>query len=249
MSRVELISEGVVAATDGLVNWYLVEGSGGVLAVDAGLPGHWSLLHDALALLGREPAELKAIVLTHAHSDHTGFAPRAQRELGAAVHVHSAERRLLAHPLRGWERERSPLRYGLNPSANRALVTMLRGGAARPARIESYETFEDGAELEALPGSPRIIATPGHTRGHCCVLLTDRDVLVTGDALVTFDPYTGNHGPRLVARGATWSSQEARASLERIERAPARVLAPGHGPIWRDGAVEAVRLARAAVHG
>ena len=31
------------------------------------------------------------------------------------------------------------------------------------------------------------------------LLLADRDVLFTGDALVTRDPYTGRTGPRLVA--------------------------------------------------
>jgi glyoxylase-like metal-dependent hydrolase (beta-lactamase superfamily II) len=36
-----------------------------------------------------------------------------------------------------------------------------------------------------------VIECPGHTFGHCALHLADRDVLFTGDALVTRDPYTG----------------------------------------------------------
>jgi glyoxylase-like metal-dependent hydrolase (beta-lactamase superfamily II) len=36
---------------------------------------------------------LEAVLLTHAHSDHTGFAERARAESGARVWTHRADRR------------------------------------------------------------------------------------------------------------------------------------------------------------
>ncbi len=246
---IELVVDGVVRATDGLVNWYLVADDRGVLLVDGGLPRHWGLLTDALAFLGRSPADVRAVVLTHGHADHTGVARRAQEQLGAEVFVHPLEDRLLRHPLRGVEGERLILAYALNRSANRALVQMLLGGAARPTKIERWTPLADGAQLDQLPGAPTLLHTPGHTRGHCSVLLGGHDVLIAGDALVTYDPYTGACGPRLIARAATWSSEAARRSLDVIEQAPARILAPGHGDPWTEGSAQAVRLARAAVHG
>jgi hypothetical protein len=39
--------------------------------------------------------------------------------------------------------------------------------------------------------------------------------VIAGDAIVTFDPYTGRSGPRIVARAATADAELALASLTR----------------------------------
>jgi glyoxylase-like metal-dependent hydrolase (beta-lactamase superfamily II) len=58
-------------------NWYLIEDEGRLTVVDAGVPGSWESLLDALHRLGRRQADVAAVVLTHAHFDHPGFAERA----------------------------------------------------------------------------------------------------------------------------------------------------------------------------
>jgi glyoxylase-like metal-dependent hydrolase (beta-lactamase superfamily II) len=55
---------------DASVNWYLVEAGSGLIVVDAGVPSSWNSLHRVLAEIGREAAEIRGIVLTHAHFDH-----------------------------------------------------------------------------------------------------------------------------------------------------------------------------------
>ena len=70
--------------------------------------------------------------------------------------------------------------------------------------------------LTDLHGQPEIIHTPGHTDGECVVLLPDRSAILTGDALVTLDPYTGRRGPRIIAPAATHDSQQALASLDAL---------------------------------
>ena len=72
-----------------------------------------------------------------------------------------------------------------------------------------------------MPGRPRPVHTPGHTHGPIALHLPDRDALITGDALVTHDPYTGRRGPVLVAAAATadpWR-RVARCSGSRHRRA------------------------------
>ena len=88
--------------------------------------------------------------------------------------------------------------------------------------------------------------TPGHTLGHVALHLPDRDVVITGDALVTHDPYTDTRGPRIVARGATADSERALASLERLSGTGVGTLLPGHGEPWTGGAERAVQEARQA---
>jgi glyoxylase-like metal-dependent hydrolase (beta-lactamase superfamily II) len=81
-------------------------------------------------------------------------------------------------------------------------------------------------DLAYLPGSPVLVETPGHTDGHVAFHLPGRDVLFTGDALVTLDPYTGYTGPQIVAGAATADSTTALASLRSLELTGAGTLLP-----------------------
>jgi hypothetical protein len=63
---------------------------------------------------------------------------------------------------------------------------------------------------------------------------------------VTLDPYTASKGPRIVARSATADTERAMGSLDAIAETGATTVLTGHGPVWREGAAEAARRARAA---
>jgi glyoxylase-like metal-dependent hydrolase (beta-lactamase superfamily II) len=229
-----------------VVNWYIVEDEGRLAAIDAGLPPDWGTLERVVRSLGRAMSDLEAVVLTHAHVDHTGVAERARTEAGATVYLPEAERELAAHQLRAAKAERFPVPY-LRYRATRSLyMTMMRSGALRSRTIREFEAYDDGDVLDAVPGRPVAVATPGHTAGHTALHMPGRDVLFTGDALVTRNPYTDETGPRLVSRAATASSEQALRSLDRIEATGAGTLLPGHGDPWSGGAKEAVRLAREA---
>ena len=91
-----------------------------------------------------------------------------------------------------------------------------------------------------------MVASAGHTLGHCALHLPERDVLIAGDAIVTLDPYTAKTGPRIVARAATADSARALDALDALAATGARTVLVGHGEPWRDGAEAAVERARAA---
>jgi glyoxylase-like metal-dependent hydrolase (beta-lactamase superfamily II) len=95
-----------------------------------------------------------------------------------------------------------------------------------------------------VPGRPRVVFTPGHTAGHCALHLADRGTVITGDALVTLDPYTGHTGPQIVARAATADSAQALRSLDHLAATRASVVLPGHGEPWLEGIQAAVEHAR-----
>src|ERR1700754_2320955 len=99
---------GVHRIEDAYTNWYLIEDEGRITVVDAGVPGSWESLLDALHRLGRRPDDVAAIVLTHAHFDHLGFAERARVELDVPVYVHENDVPLTRHPMQyAHERRRS----------------------------------------------------------------------------------------------------------------------------------------------
>jgi glyoxylase-like metal-dependent hydrolase (beta-lactamase superfamily II) len=235
------VAEGVHRIGEHFVNWYLVEEGGRITIVDAGLPASWQSLLEALSKIGRSPGDVEALVLTHAHFDHIGFAERARVELGIPVWVHENDAPLTRRPWL-YMSERSPLSY-LGPRMLPIVASFIRAGAPRVGPIRQVRRFGNEGVLD-VPGSPRILFTPGHTLGHVGLHLPERDAVISGDALVTHDPYTDTRGPRIVARAATADSERALASLELLAGTGAGTLLPGHGEPWTGGAESAVREAR-----
>ena len=95
-----------------------------------------------------------------------------------------------------------------------------------------------------MPGSPRVVFTPGHTLGHCALHLLDRNVLIAGDAVVTLNPYTATTGPQIVSGAATVDSRRALASLDALAETGAQTVLVGHGDPWTNGAEQIAELAR-----
>jgi glyoxylase-like metal-dependent hydrolase (beta-lactamase superfamily II) len=238
------VAEGVHRIEDGFVNWYLLEDDDGLTVVDAGLPSSWRLLRETVATLGRWLGDIRALVLTHGHYDHVGFAEKARRELSIPVWCHPRDAFLARHPYR-FKWERAPVLYLGNPGFARIFARMAASGALLIRGVKETTAYADGEDL-GVPGRPRVVFTPGHTFGHCCLHLPQRDVLIAGDALVMLDPYTGRPGPRLVARAATADSAQALESLDRVAAIGARIVLTGHGAPFLGGAEEAAARARAA---
>ncbi|MDX2355363.1 MBL fold metallo-hydrolase [Dietzia sp. PP-33] len=226
------------------VNCYLIDDDEGVTLVDAGLPSMWGLMLETLGRLNRRPHDIRALVLTHGHFDHVGFARRARTELDVPVLVHPYDVRLAAHP------------YSYTPQSNRFLYPLAHSrslpvlGRMAAAGALTVKGIEDAGELSVdadlgLPGDPIAMHAPGHTGGHCIVALPARDAVISGDALVTLDPYTGATGPQIVASAATADTALAIDSLTSVAATGARSVLPGHGEPWDDGVDTAVRQALA----
>jgi glyoxylase-like metal-dependent hydrolase (beta-lactamase superfamily II) len=225
------------------VNGYLIADDSGVTVVDAGLPGQWRELVAELAGIGRSLGDVRGVVLTHGDTDHIGFAERLRRGAGVAVHVHELDaaraRGEVKKPALGWR----PIKAG---ALTGFLWYSARRGGLRISPVTEVATFTDGATLD-LPGSPRVIHLPGHTPGSVAVHAAAVDALFVGDAFTTRNVLTGEHGPRPAP--FTLEPSVAVASLARLEDVSASWVLPGHGPPWRSGVAEAIRLVREAAAG
>lgn len=237
------VADGVHLINAAYVNCYLIEDDSGITLVDTGLPAMWSEIEGALGEVGFSPADLSAVVLTHAHFDHVGCAARAQREQRTPIWAHPEDHYLAAHPYR-YRHEKARLLYPIRyPGAVHILGAMARAGALRVRGVAGLKSLPAGTVLD-VPGRPRVVFTPGHTAGHCALHLADRRTVISGDALVTLDPYTGITGPQIVAGAATADSATALASLDALAGTRADIVLPGHGEPWFDGIQAAVEHAR-----
>lgn len=236
------VADGIHRMTRGVCNFYLVEDAGKLLLVDAGTLGDWKFLLDTLRGFGKTLDDLDAIVVTHAHSDHTGFAERARTKAPARVWIHTADA-AAAGGAKQPRNEKSVVRYYLSQRETyRTTFSLGRRRGFTIVPIVELSTFEDGERLE-VPGQPCVVHLPGHTEGSCAVLFEDRDTVLTGDALVTRNILTGRVGPQVMPAALNHNTAQALASLELL---PDRVqiILPGHGDPWNEGVPEAVRQAK-----
>ena len=238
------VAPGIHRIEDCHTNWYLVEEDGRVCVVDAGVPASWHSLHEALRRIGRAPADVDAVVLTHAHFDHVGFAEKARTELNVPVFVHENDAPMTRHPWRyDFERPRS-FYFATQVQALPIVADFLRNRAFWPPPVKEVTRYVDGTL--PVPGSPRVVFSPGHTLGHCALHYPDRDALIAGDAIVMLDPYTARRGPRLVARAATADVERNLGSLDALRETGASTVLTGHGEPWTGGVESAVEQARDA---
>jgi glyoxylase-like metal-dependent hydrolase (beta-lactamase superfamily II) len=238
------VADGVHRLTQGIANFYLIEQAGKLVLVDAGTPKDWTLFTQAVAALGRGVEALEAVLLTHAHSDHTGFAERARATVGARVWVHAADEQMARTGKTG-SNEGSIASYLLRAQFYKTLWVLGRGGATKIVPIRELSTFGDGEKLD-VPGQPRVLHAPGHTGGSAVLLLEEPGVMFAGDVLCTRNPLTGRAGPQIMPSGLNRDSALAMRSLDNLAGANASVLLPGHGDPWTGGVDEAIRLAKEA---
>lgn len=236
------VTERIHLAHTPLVNWTLVADDSGVMLIDAGYPGSRDEVLASLKSLGYGPADVTAILLTHAHVDHLGAAIWFAKTHRTPVYCHAGE---MGHAKRDYLEQLSPtalLPHLWRPSWLRWSVEVARKGGLVRDGIPTTEALT--AEIAAaLPGRPKALPTPGHTRGHCSYLVGD--VLVTGDALVTGHPLSRTRGPQLLPAVANHDQAQCLRSLSTLAAAGTEVLIPGHGDIWVGPIAEAVRQAGA----
>lgn len=239
------VTDGVYRLGTKWANFYLVAEGRELVLIDAGYPRYWKQLRRATEGLGLALSAIRAVIVTHHHIDHAGTAETVRTHTGAAVLAHESD----APIVRGERRSHVPpgfYRQSWRPSMARYLAHTAAVGGARYRPTDTVEALPPDKILD-LPGRPRAIHTPGHTAGHCSVVLEERGVLFSGDAMVNFDYAAGV--PGLGQHRFNNDRHLALASLDRLDRFDAQVVLFGHGEPWTDGsrrAVEVVRTREAA---
>ncbi|PZG22443.1 MBL fold metallo-hydrolase [Micromonospora craterilacus] len=155
-----------------LVNSYaLVADDGSVTLVDCGVKRAPARIVRGLAAIGKQPADVTRIVLTHAHPDHVGGAAEVARRTGASLALHAAD---VPYAEAGRAAPGDPTVGGAR------LFARLSSG--RFPAFQVAQPLADGDLLD-VGGGLRVVHTPGHSPGHVSLLHEPTRVLITGDAL------------------------------------------------------------------
>src|SRR5215471_6886287 len=161
----------------GLVGYFhlLVDVSRGeAVLIDTGLVGEMPRLSRTLKKIGLDWRDIKAILLTHGHMDHTGHIVRIKQLSGAPLLAHPAEQ---AH-IDGTFPYRGPSRVcGALEACGRFLIRYRR------AAIDQH--IDAGMELPYW-GGLRVVHLPGHTEGHCGFFSARFDLLFSGDLFASY---------------------------------------------------------------
>ncbi len=71
---------------------YLIETEEGCVLIDSGVAGSEKIIEEVMLEHGRQPSEIEAVFLTHAHPDHIGTANYFRETYGARIYVSEGER-------------------------------------------------------------------------------------------------------------------------------------------------------------
>ena len=204
----------------------LVE-DGDVLLVDAGFRGSSGRIVRGLDAFGISTDQVRRVVVTHAHPDHSGGLGELVAGRGIAVAVH----RLEADIIEGTAPTRSPLQSALLATAAQPMLTRLMGNPVPvDDHLEDGDTIPFGTEV-------RVVHLPGHTPGSIALHLPERRVIIIGDSL----QYKLGWRLSPPAPGVTQRPREAMQSLEKLLDLDFDTICFSHFPPMRDEPHKALR--------
>ena len=194
---------------DGInANAYLVSGDQ-IILIDTGMPGSQEKILDYLQnVLKIKPEDIKTILITHHHIDHTGSLYELKKTTNADVAAFKDEADYVS---------------GKKPASG---PFYMRIGSRLMSFFTSYRTVEPDIILnedDVLDGY-RVIHTPGHTPGSISLYNPDNRVIIVGDTL-TFDGERVSGPPSMLIE----DHEALKKSVEKISKLDCEVMLSGHG--------------------
>jgi hydroxyacylglutathione hydrolase len=156
----------------GLNSCYLIRGND-VVMIDGGMPNKLKTFKRELSRLNIRPEEIKLIVLTHSHFDHSGSAKEIRDLTGAKIVTHESERiylenggMIIPKGVNTWGKLTQPIFF---PIFKRVAFPKFKPDIF--ITDKSFQLTEYGIE-------GYIIHTPGHTSGSISVILDSGEAFV-----------------------------------------------------------------------
>lgn len=218
-----------------IVNVYLVTDGDEWALIDTGMhtPDSIAALTGALDEVGCPREAVRKLISTHHHADHFGTSQTYQELTGAEVYLNEME---LARVERLQSTERSPeafaffQQHGIPLDSPEQLPTpgSFYGSRYKPAVPDRF--LADGESVFVGTRELRVVWTPGHTQGHCCLYLPQDKIMIVGDHLLPkITPHVG-----VYHAGPDNPLQDFLDSQEKIQDFDVALVLPAHGRIFSD---------------
>jgi glyoxylase-like metal-dependent hydrolase (beta-lactamase superfamily II) len=220
----ELVAPGIYAVSGLKVGRaYIVDDADGLTLVDTSSPGASDGLLRAIASIGRRPEDVRTIVATHYHDDHTGNVASLRDRSGATLCAHADD---------------APYIDGRTPWRGLKAGGLQRFMTPDHFTLTVDRALQSGDRIDAA-GGMEVVHAPGHTPGSIALLLRERGVLFAGDAFMNV------MGLRLAPAMSTHDVAEARRTVKRLAGMEFDVALPGHGaPVVGRASEKLAALAR-----
>jgi glyoxylase-like metal-dependent hydrolase (beta-lactamase superfamily II) len=204
------------------VNAYLLDTGDGLALIDTGIPGSAPTILEAVRSIGRQPADIRRILVTHCHADHSGSLAELKRQTGAPAMMHPVD----AAMVRAGQATR-PLKP--SPGLVGAIFYRLLLPTLAPTSIEPAEIEHEVEDGETLAGGLKAIHVPGHCAGQLAFLWPEhRGVLIAAD--------TAANVLGLGLHPVYEDVEEGRRSLGKLSGLDFEVACFGHGKVIPSGA-------------
>ncbi|GIJ72998.1 MBL fold metallo-hydrolase [Virgisporangium ochraceum] len=223
---------------------YLVATSDGLVLIDAGYdhPSCWRSFQQSVADLGLRVGDITAVLVTHNHPDHVGFADRVRSESGARVMMAHLDDFAVMHATRGPFLTQLSAALAWTGAPADVVAWMYDdavGVAEHHENLRLDHAFTEPVEdLHFGDVTIRAVHAPGHTYGHT-VFHDTRGLVFTGDTMMA-------EGPTQLAIASRPDDDPAGdlfATLARIGDLGATIACPAHQFPYRDVAARAAELA------
>lgn len=227
-------------------NVYAV-GKGPVTLIDTGpkTPGSLAFIQRQLKLAGLDINDIERIIITHGHVDHFGLAVGIQETVGHPVScfIHSQDRwRVSSDTFQEvlWSKEADQFMSVAGIPQKEIETVKKRFSSFKtlcdPLSEISTMDMEDGDEFTGDGYSLRLIHTPGHTPGTCCLYESRQKILFSGDHIIkhiTPNPFIELKRHHLC--DPNYQSLRAYSeSLDKLTGLKVRFVFPGHGEYIED---------------
>lgn len=156
--------------------YLFVEDQDNLTLIDPSFLSQLPILENYLLDVGYDIKNVKRIILTHVHVDHSQAANEIKKRSGAKIYSHWIESRYLIHDPQ----------YQGPPTTQETVDKFEKLGLSMRALIKEYGSFEvepisvdEQVSDGDMIGSLKVIHTPGHTPGHIS-LYYEKDKLLLG---------------------------------------------------------------------